>query len=125
VCAELYFHSPLPSPCGLYENDMMWFTGSVQNHDALCVLPLNILNEKIFIFLWFWFIILSLLSGLALLYSIGITVYRPLRQTVLKRRFKFTVPGGVATIVAKTQVSSTHVLLLKLVHVCIMDAFRW
>jgi hypothetical protein len=102
----------------------MWFTGTIQRHDALCILPLNILNEKIFIFLWFWFIILSVLSGLAVLYSTGISVYPPIREAVLKRRFKFTVPGGVATIVAKTQVSSTHMILLKLVHVCITDAFR-
>jgi len=102
----------------------MWFTGTIQRHDALCILPLNILNEKIFIFLWFWFIILSVLSGLALLYSFSLAVYPPIREMVLKRRFKFTVPGGVATIIAKTQVSSMYMLLLKLVHVCIMDAFR-
>lgn len=27
-------------------------SGSIQRHDALCVLALNILNEKIYIFLW-------------------------------------------------------------------------
>lgn len=27
-------------------------SGSIQKHDALCVLALNILNEKIYIFLW-------------------------------------------------------------------------
>lgn len=27
-------------------------SGSIVNHDALCVLALNILNEKIYIFLW-------------------------------------------------------------------------
>lgn len=87
-------------------------SGSIQNHDALCILPLNILNEKIYIFLWFWFIILSVLSGLALLYSIGIVVYPPVREAVLKRRFKFTVPGGVATIGAKTQVGDFLLLHL-------------
>uniref|UniRef100_A0A1B0DHS2 Innexin n=1 Tax=Phlebotomus papatasi TaxID=29031 RepID=A0A1B0DHS2_PHLPP len=44
-------------------------SGSIQKHDALCVLALNILNEKIYIFLWFWFIILSVLSGMAIIYS--------------------------------------------------------
>jgi hypothetical protein len=28
------------------------FAGSLNDHDALCVLPINILNEKIYIFIW-------------------------------------------------------------------------
>lgn len=43
-------------------------SGSVVNIDGMCVLPLNIVNEKIFIFLWFWFVILSAVSGLSLVY---------------------------------------------------------
>ena len=35
-------------------------SGSVATTDALCILPLNILNEKIFLFLWFWSVLLSL-----------------------------------------------------------------
>ena len=38
-------------------------SGTVQKHDALCVLALNIINEKIYVMLWFWLIILSILSG--------------------------------------------------------------
>ena len=29
-------------------------SGEVEKHDALCILPLNIVNEKIYIFIWFW-----------------------------------------------------------------------
>ncbi|KAH9378116.1 hypothetical protein HPB48_011584 [Haemaphysalis longicornis] len=29
-------------------------SGDVQKHDSICLLPLNIINEKIYIFLWFW-----------------------------------------------------------------------
>lgn len=42
--------------------------GSVQKHDALCILPINIMNEKLFIFLWFWFVLLAIVSGLNLIY---------------------------------------------------------
>ncbi|XP_074600793.1 innexin inx2-like [Brevipalpus obovatus] len=42
-------------------------SGDVQKHDAMCILPINIINEKIYIFLWFWFVFLFLatLGGLA------------------------------------------------------------
>lgn len=40
-------------------------SGSIQKHDSLCLLPLNIVNEKTYIFIWFWYIILlGLLFGL-------------------------------------------------------------
>ncbi|XP_053698437.1 innexin inx3 [Sabethes cyaneus] len=63
-------------------------SGSIQKHDALCVLALNILNEKIYIFLWFWFIILAVLSGLAILYSAAIVMMPTTREVVLKSRFR-------------------------------------
>merc|ERR1712203_73650 len=37
-------------------------SGTVEKFDGLCVLPLNIINEKIYVFLWFWFVLLSLLT---------------------------------------------------------------
>ncbi|KAJ4440297.1 innexin inx3-like [Periplaneta americana] len=87
-------------------------SGSIELHDALCVLPLNILNEKIFIFLWFWFIILAVMSGLALLYSLVIVAYPPIRKVILEKRFKYKVPLGVSTIVAKTKVGDFLLLHL-------------
>lgn len=87
-------------------------SGTIQKHDALCVLALNILNEKIFIFLWFWFIFLSVLSGLALLYSTVIVVLPSIRETILKRRFRFGTPAGVSTVVDKTQVGDFLLLHL-------------
>lgn len=79
-------------------------TGSIQSHDALCVLALNILNEKIYIFLWFWFIMLSVLSGLALAYSMAVVMLPSTRETILKRRFRFGTPAGVSSLIRKTQV---------------------
>lgn len=81
-------------------------SGSIQKHDALCILALNILNEKIYIFLWFWFIILAILSGLALVYSTAVVLLPSTRETILKRRFRFGAPTAVDTIIRKTQVGT-------------------
>nr|XP_022902438.1 innexin inx3 [Onthophagus taurus] len=87
-------------------------TGTIQTHDALCVLAVNILNEKIYIFLWFWFIILAVLSGVALFYSAAVILLPNIRETILKRRFRFGTPSGVDTIIRKTQVGDFLLLHL-------------
>jgi hypothetical protein len=38
-------------------------SGTVQKTDALCVLGMNILNEKIYVFLWFWFLLLAAVTA--------------------------------------------------------------
>lgn len=43
-------------------------SGSIQKHDAMCILPLNIVNEKTYIFIWFWYIILSILLIALIIY---------------------------------------------------------
>ena len=37
-------------------------SGTVEKIDALCVMPLNNAYEKIYVFLWFWFVLLAVLS---------------------------------------------------------------
>ncbi|CAG9824623.1 unnamed protein product [Phaedon cochleariae] len=43
-------------------------SGSDEEHDFLCILPLNVLNEKLFLVLWYWLFILLAISSLCLLY---------------------------------------------------------
>jgi len=42
-------------------------SGTVEKKDGLCVLPLNIINEKIYIFIWFWLIFLAVVTGVVML----------------------------------------------------------
>ncbi|XP_065284534.1 innexin inx2-like [Dermacentor albipictus] len=62
-------------------------SGDVQKHDAMCILPINIINEKIYVFLWFWFIILACMSGMVLIYRAFIVLPR-IRFIVLWLRAK-------------------------------------
>jgi hypothetical protein len=45
-------------------------SGSIQNHDALCVMSLNAINEKIYTFLWFWLVILTVVTALGLIWRL-------------------------------------------------------
>ncbi|KAI5637323.1 innexin domain-containing protein [Phthorimaea operculella] len=43
-------------------------SGSIQQHDALCVMALNIIHEKIYSILWFWMLFLFIVSLVAVLW---------------------------------------------------------
>ena len=34
-----------------------------QKHDALCMLPINVVNEKIYVFLWFWLLLFAIIRN--------------------------------------------------------------
>jgi len=57
--------------------------GGIQNHDALCILPLNIVNEKIYLVLWWWYIFLSVFSALAVIYRLTSILLPDLRSYML------------------------------------------
>jgi len=70
-------------------------SGTLQKHDALCVLPLNIINEKIYIFLYFWFVFLAAVSGIWLVYRLLTIISHDMRVNVIHARADFRVDKGV------------------------------
>lgn len=65
---------------------MFGTSGDLQRHDAVCVLPINIFNEKIYVFLWFWFVILSILTGLFLIYRVVVILSSSVRFHIMYSR---------------------------------------
>lgn len=61
-------------------------SGSIQIIDAICVLPLNVVNEKTYIVLWFWLIILGILTLLCLIYRCVTVCCRSIRVYLLTAR---------------------------------------
>lgn len=61
-------------------------SGSLQKHDSLCILPLNIVNEKTYVFIWFWFIILAILLCGLLIFRAFIIFMPAIRPRLLNAR---------------------------------------
>uniref|UniRef100_T1DI93 Innexin n=1 Tax=Psorophora albipes TaxID=869069 RepID=T1DI93_9DIPT len=85
-------------------------SGSVQKFDGLCVLPLNIVNEKIYVFLWFWFIILTILTGASLVYRFAVVFMPKVRLYLLRARSRLSAHDEVELISSKCQLGDWFIL---------------
>jgi len=87
-------------------------SGDVQRHDALCILPLNIINEKIYIFLWFWFIAVAIITGLILVYRMVIIFFPHMRYVTLRSRARLTDRYHVRLVTDKAKIGDWFLLYL-------------
>ncbi|XP_031628467.1 innexin inx2-like [Contarinia nasturtii] len=85
-------------------------SGSVQKFDGLCVLPVNVLNEKIYLFLWFWFFFISVLSILAVVYRALICSLPKLRYKLLRTRARLASPRDIQYILIRFNVGDWFML---------------
>lgn len=46
------------------------FAGSIQNHDTICVLPINKLNTQIFLCIWWWLLFSATLSAVGIMWRL-------------------------------------------------------
>ncbi|KAH8022445.1 hypothetical protein HPB51_024544 [Rhipicephalus microplus] len=80
---------------------MFGTSGDLQKHDAVCVLPINIINEKIYVFLWFWFVILSIITGLFLIYRMITIVSSSVRFNIMYSRNRNVQSENLREIIEK------------------------
>lgn len=76
--AEVVF--PIQAKCSFRDFGV---AGSGQVHDAICILSLNTLNQKLFFILWFWYIFLTAMSFLAVVYRIALILFPMIRIYLL------------------------------------------
>ena len=60
--------------------------GKQETINAICVLALNIINEKIYVFLWFWFVFVAMFSAMAILYRMVMLLVPGLRVNAIMAR---------------------------------------
>lgn len=75
-------------------------SSNIEVLDVLCILPLNIVNEKFYVFLWFWFGLLTILTVLSLLMRILLIFSPRMRVYTLRMRLRF-VHGEVINVVMR------------------------
>lgn len=87
-------------------------SGEIERHDAICILPLNIVNEKIYIFLWFWFIFLALLSFITIFYRIVIILSPRMRVYLLRMRYRLVNKAAINLIVSQSKMGDWLLLYM-------------
>jgi len=63
-------------------------SGTIMTLDATCVLPINIINEKIFVFLWFWFSFLALITFINFLFDIFLIFSQRAKLMIIRRKLQ-------------------------------------
>ncbi len=81
-------------------------SGDVETWDALCLLPLNIVNEKTYIFLWFWLIVLGILLVILVVYRALILFAAGVRCNIMKARYRIVEEKDIE-LVSRSKVVST------------------
>lgn len=85
-------------------------SGLVRKFDGLCLLPLNIVNEKMYVFLWFWMIILAVLTGLSVLYRAAVVNSKRMRAHLLRSQSCLSSKTEIKIIVNKFQLGDWFIL---------------
>merc|ERR1711962_394635 len=69
-------------------------SGTIENRDVMCLLPTNIANEKIYMVIWFWLLIIAIIGGLWLLVRL-LSFIPAVREFFFVLRY-YTIPHRIA-----------------------------
>ncbi|ROT82405.1 innexin 2 [Penaeus vannamei] len=87
-------------------------SGTIETHDLMCVLALNIINEKIYVFMWFWFVILAIISTMALIYRLLVFCVPAIRSGLLQKRARLRYKNSIDAVSRRLQVGDFFLLYL-------------
>lgn len=93
---EMFFYGPSGTPNVL---------------DVLCVLPLNILNEKLFALLYVWFLFIAMLASINILYRLVLMCCPELRLQLLRTHLRGMPKSHVRQVLADSGYGDWFVLM--------------
>lgn len=86
-------------------------SGSPNVLDILCVLPLNILNEKLFAVLYVWFLFIAMLAAINILYRLLLVCCPELRLQLLRTHLRGMPKAHVRQVLANAGYGDWFVLM--------------
>jgi len=72
---------------------------NIDTISTMCILSQNIINEKIYLFLWFWYVLLFTLSAFLFIYRMALIIVPGLRMTLMGLKFKRNAFSEVASFI--------------------------
>ncbi|KAF2358624.1 Innexin [Trinorchestia longiramus] len=85
-------------------------SGSLENHDLMCLLPQNIVNEKIFLLFWFWLLILTTITAMQITYIAALFISPFLRVKLLESYGKVISSSQMEDFVHRTYLGDWFLL---------------
>lgn len=87
-------------------------SATIEKHDAICILPLNIVNEKTYIFLWFWFIILAILTAMVVIFRLMVIFMPSIRPRLMHARNRMVPEDAIESVSKRVSVGDWWVLYM-------------
>lgn len=92
-------------------------SGTIENKDGLCVLAANIINEKIYVFLWFWYIILITWTSIHLLLRLASLASNYCRLLLLCNRCRSVNRADINVVLRKCNYGDWFLLMQMAKHI--------
>ena len=87
-------------------------SSNIEVMDVLCILPLNIVNEKLYVFLWFWFLGLAGLTLINNAFRIVLMISPRMRAYFLHVRLRFVSRDAINVIIRQSRIGDWFLLYM-------------
>jgi hypothetical protein len=92
-------------------------SGTIENKDGLCVLAANIINEKIYVFLWFWYIVVIAWTSIHLLLRLVSLASNYVRKLLLCNRARASHRADINVVLHKCNYGDWFLLMQMAKHI--------
>ena len=79
------------------------YSGQIDTLDTMCILPINVVNEKVYIVIWFWLVCLASMTTLYMMYLLAIILGENFRIQIISSKLSRPRPSKECVVAAVYQ----------------------